>query len=260
MSGAESIRDPQWQRQGQLSHADLRRELRQVSVDLPILGQLGGALSSSPPSSPVAQGIGAVVPVAAALLTELERSATTPGAQAASYLSTATPSPSTGLKVDDHGASSASDQDAAASGLSNSTSAAPSARVRNAGSSTNVSTTAAARAATVPSPAGDAHAPATPNHAANPNASPAASPSASGIANTPASPSLLSLLPDIMQVLNSEGQAGENGRSLNITVSAAAMSPNASTDDAPALTGNLANATVESSPRRVDVEVRCTCL
>ncbi|BDA48453.1 hypothetical protein COCOBI_12-1320 [Coccomyxa sp. Obi] len=77
-----------------------------------------------------------------------------------------------------------------------------------------------------------------------------------GAASTPASPSptLLSLLPDIMQVLNSESQAGESGRSLNITVSAA-MSPNASTDRAPAFGGSLANATVESSPQRVDVQV-----
>ena len=62
------------------------------------------------------------------------------------------------------------------------------------------------------------------------------------------------LLPDIMQVLNSESQAGESGRSLNISVSAAAMSPNASADDAPTFSGSLANATVESSPRRVDVQ------
>ncbi|CAL8463674.1 g3208 [Coccomyxa elongata] len=202
--------------------------------------------------------MGAIVPLVAPLLTQLDRSATTPGAQGASDLSTAAPSPSAGLKVDDHGASSASDQDAAAqNALSNNSSAAPPAQVRNTGSSTNLSASAAARTATVPSPAADAHAPATPDHAANPNASPAASPSASGAAETPASPSpsLLSLLPDIMQVLNSEGQAGENGRSLNITVSAAATSPNASTDEAPALTGNLANATVESSPRRVDVQV-----
>ena len=158
LSGTESTRDPQWQRQGQLSHADLRRDLRQVSVSLPILGQLGGAAA---PTAPLA------------------------------------------------------------------------------------------------SPAAAAHAPATLDQAAKSDASSIASPSASGVSNTPASPSptLLSLLPDIMQVLNSETQAGESGRSLNISVSAAAMSPNASADDAPAFSGSLANATVESSPRRVDVQV-----
>lgn len=158
LSGTEGIRDPHWQRQEQLSHADLRRDLRQVSVNLPILGQLGGAAA---PTAPVS------------------------------------------------------------------------------------------------SPAPDAHAPATPDQATNSEARPAASPSANGAASTPASPSptLLSLLPDIMQVLNSEGQAGKSGRSLNITVSAAAMSPNASADDGPALSGSLANATVESSPHRVDVQV-----
>ncbi|KAK9917253.1 hypothetical protein WJX75_002364 [Coccomyxa subellipsoidea] len=67
------------------------------------------------------------------------------------------------------------------------------------------------------------------------------------------SPSLLSLLPAIMEVLNKENQSGSSGRSLNISVSA--MGPNAPSNGDPGVSGNLANTKVEAGPRSVDVQV-----
>lgn len=235
----EAIRDLQRQGQGQLPHPDLRRQLRQVSVNFPLLGQLGSSPISSIPSRSAAQGL---VPVVAPLLTQLARSPPTPGVRGTSdrhTLSTAAPSSSTGLEVD-----------------ANSVARAPSSSPQDAASSISSSaSTPAPETAPVLSPAANAPTPA--DLAASSSALPAASPSASGAADAQArtSPSLLSLLPDIMQVLNSENQAGQSGRSLNLTVSAGAMSPDASAADAPVVTGTLANVTVDSSPKTVDVQV-----
>ncbi len=59
---------------------------------------------------------------------------------------------------------------------------------------------------------------------------------------------------DDMQVLNSQSQAGSSGRHLNISITGAA-SPAASADGTPTITGTIADTSVDTGPRSVDVQV-----
>ncbi|EIE27723.1 hypothetical protein COCSUDRAFT_39310 [Coccomyxa subellipsoidea C-169] len=56
------------------------------------------------------------------------------------------------------------------------------------------------------------------------------------------------------QVLNSQSQAGSSGRHLNISMTGAA-SPAASADGNPTITGTIADTSVDTGPRSVDVQV-----
>lgn len=249
-----------------------RRGLSQVNISLPVLQELRAAVVHSPPPAPA-----------------LKRSAIAPDGSAATVLATAPvltphhesgkaavavqggpnqllfnapgPARSTGLSTGDHpGIGPSSDppqyktaQNATASAGSqqgNSSAPVEQALKTDASELNSVATSTSQ----ISSLAAVNLLPSALVQAANgPPTSPSSSGPTSGEA-PPASPSLnlLSILPAIMQTLDS--QQHDASRSLNITVSGV-MSPNVTSDGAPALSGDLANTQVETTPHTVDVQV-----
>lgn len=254
IAGTDGRKGPQWQQEGHAVQSGARRSLQQVSVDLPILRQLGAAVSSSPPSSPAAPNIASAVAPALSDLPQPQGSSAAPdvaqGSTDQHSVSSAAPAPET---TSSKAAQPTTAQNTTSTdGKQSTATAAPPSQGGSAGGPVH-SESIAAPASTISSLT--AHAPAPVQAARGPDGSGNPNSNSSGDTGTPASPSpsLLSLLPAIMEVLNKENQSGSSGRSLNISVSA--IGPNAPSNGDPGVSGNLANTKVEAGPRSVDVQV-----